>query len=173
MTTVQQLLVEHVNGLVGDYIPRDAANDFANWVERTHPQMATAHKDARFREELTIEIGRHRRSERTRLVRQGAARIFSEGADNLGAGAINGDVFLSEYIIDGKHTSRKLGDMCADDCAYVAEQYDQTAQVAAMKAALFWAVEKKVRNAGPAAVVRDVISPDKYLELVRSITGDT
>lgn len=154
--------------LTGDYIPAEEAERYLNYMRIKHSDVLDEWLTDHARQWVTIELGRMRRSERARFNAGTKARSFANLARKHMAGEINiADVFETEYVIDDRNTTRKLGAMTRPDLLYVADQYEATGRRALLQAAYFKVVAKKTGN----RTVAEAFTAEDLLKLHERVMG--
>lgn len=153
----------------GDYAAGVVAQDLVNRLREEDPDLLFGFVMMHATKTVTDLIAR--RSNATRqLLRINAPRArFRKAAETFEqtGDATELSVFKVEFVVDDQDTRRRVGDLTAQDCNYVASCYEATAKRAAMEAAFHRAIGKKVGLGR----VRDVMDEDTYLRLYKSITG--
>lgn len=165
---VSALIAEAV-GVDGDVVPSLAAAQLVAELRELHPEILQAwldaHAEAIVRDAITARI----RMVRARARAHAAAGAFARAAKRFEE---TGDVsalssFEVRYVVDGSDTQRRVGEMTAADCRFVADRYELSGNRALMLAAFHRAVAHRIGN----RTVADVFSEDAYDRLYRSITG--
>jgi hypothetical protein len=76
--------------------------------------------------------------------------------------------FTFEYVVSSDNLRRKVGQMTAGDCLFVADMYDDLARNAKMRSAFHRAVARRL---APGQTVEDAFTEEAYLRMYHSIVG--
>jgi len=165
---------EYINSFIRDFleaeedvIPAVAAANIVATLRETSPEVLTAWLEARaesiLREQITRVIGSRRARARAHAVAGAFARAAKEFEQTGDVAAMS--PFDQRYVVDGMDTQRRVAEMTAADCLFVADRYEVSANTSRMLAAFHRAVASRVGD----GTVSSVFTESEYDRLMRSI----
>ncbi|HEY8977706.1 MAG TPA: hypothetical protein VIN75_26060 [Burkholderiaceae bacterium] len=157
----------------GDYVAPLVAHDLVEKLLATDPDLLHGWCEARY-EPILADFIHHKVKARRSASREASARAaFAEAA---GAFVASGDAlalreavrspFDAEYVVNGDLLRRKVRDMVGADHLFVASEYAESKQTAALLESFHRAVAKKVGGKRTS----EVFTEETYLAMYRSIT---
>ena len=161
--------IDEALGTEGDVIPALAAAALVEELRASDPALLASwldrHAEAILREHMTARI----RSLRARARATAAAGVFASAARRFVADRDPSVLkpFEVRYVVDGADTQRRVADMTAADCRFVAERYEISGQRLLMLAAFHRAVAARIGE----LTVGAVFTEEQYDRMYRSITG--
>lgn len=157
----------------GDIVPSLMAADLVSDLSQRDPDLLTEWMKVHAEYILTSAI-RGVLSRRRAKGSTGAARFEQAAAeyeDDQDPTKFVG-VFEVRYRVDEQNTQRRLGDLDADDCDFVAHDYKGRAENLLLKYRLFEMLAKKLRESG-AAYLSAIYTEDQIRAMYGSIVGGT
>lgn len=166
--TFDELLDRHLADLES-YVAAVEAERFRDYLADHYPDVLKAWHQEREVIWISQAIGLRDRSERGKARRRARARQFHEASESFER---DGDYealnpFTVRYVVNDDNARKQVGDMTGVDHRFVASQYERSAKQDQMLAAFHHAVAKKIGRKR----TRDVLTPEQYEALYRSIVG--
>jgi hypothetical protein len=157
----------------GDYVAPVVAHDLVEKLLANDPDLLRGWCEARY-EPILADFIHHKVKGRRNASRESLARTaFAEAAREFTA---SGDVsalreavrspFDAEYVVSHGLLRRKVRDMVGADHLFVAKEYAETKQIAALLESFHRAVAKKIGGKRTS----EVFTEETYLAMYRSIT---
>lgn len=158
----------------GDYVAPVVAHDLVEKLRANDTELLTGWLDVRAEVTMTAYIS-DRIKNRRNASRESAARTaFASAAERFSATgdgpamreALVQRPFDAEHVVNESLLRRKVGEMTGVDHTFVANEYAETKQTAALLESFHRAVAKKVGK----FKTKDVFTEQQYVEMYRSIT---
>jgi len=153
----------------GSYIASLVGAELADRLSREDPDLLFGWLRTQAHAFVGRAVSARSNSTRAALRANAPRKQFKDAAEQFGAEGDPGvlAVFHTEFVVDKNNTRKRVGDMRAADCLFVADRYTHTASYAKMEAAFHRAVAERIGDLSIAEVYTDA----EYRTMYRSVTG--
>ena len=156
---------DFLDKLPESFIPAIEAERFVNLLRDDYPEVLLDWLTTHAVTIVGADFAKVRARARQTLARDSSSRRFSEAAK---AGEVTRDMWAIPFRVAEDDTQRRLGSMTGADHFFVADTHAADSKREAMLASFHRAVGKKVGK----RTTEEVFTPEKFLALRESITGD-
>ena len=163
--TYREYRDEFLASLPDTFVPAVEAERFVTELRENNPDVLLDWLETHAVTIVGQDFGRYRTNQRQQISRESTARRFAEAAAK---GEMTPGMWAITFRVSDDDTQKRLGAMTGADHLFVATTHEADSRREAMLAAFHKAVAKKVGK----RTTEEVFTPEKFIALRESITGD-